>query len=129
MSQSELAAAASLSNSTIRQIEAALRETPNSRSMRMLEGALGWASGSIDAVRDGNQPVMQDGHREHDSGDFQRQLGYVTAMLNQAGDNSDRLSDEAWEMLRATALRERRNVNAILIEALRMYDELFGKGD
>ena len=127
MSQDDLAAAASLSSSTIRHIESATRNTPNSRSMRLIEGALGWASGSIDAIRDGGEPV--EGRVEYHSGDLQRQLGYMAAMMNSAGDNSDKLSDEAWEMLRATALRNRRNVNVVLIDAIRLYDELLGTGD
>ena len=127
MSQEELAAQASLSITTIRYIEKASDHGRSARTERMLEGALGWASGSLDAIKGGGTATMLEGRREHDSGDFQRQLGYLTAVVNNAGDNGARLSDEAWEMLQARAMRDRRNVNAILMEALRVTDELFGR--
>ncbi len=129
MSQDDLAASATLSNSTIRQIEGGMRVHPNSRSMRMLEGALGWTTGSLDAIRDGGEPTLLEGRSERQPGDMQRQIGYMTAVLNNAGDNGARLSDEAWELLRAKAVSERRNVNAVLIDAMRLYDELLGTGE
>jgi hypothetical protein len=84
------------------------------------------------AISEGRIPALRakDGPRaEHDSADFRRQVGFMSAMLDQAGDNGSRLSDEAWELLRAKALRDRRNVNAVLIDALRLHDELLGTGE
>ena len=129
MSQDDLAARATLSNSTIRAFEGGKVDQPNSRSMRMIEQALGWTTGSMDAIRNGREATVRDGRASRDPGDIQRQLGYLTAVINTAGDNGARLSDEAWEMLRAKALQDRRNVNAVLIDALRLHDELLGTGE
>ena len=129
MSQDDLAAAATLSNSTIRAFEGGRIDKPTSQSMRLIENALGWTAGSIDLIREGKEPTLREGRSEREPGDMQRQLGYLTAVINTAGDNGARLSDEAWEMLRARAVRERRNVNVVLIEALRLADELLGEGN
>ena len=129
MSQDDLAAATSLSNSTIRAFEGGRVKQPNSQSMRLLEAALGWTTGSINAILEGKEPTLREGRAERDPGDMQRQLGYLTAVINTAGDNGARLSDEAWEMLRAKALRDRRNVNVVIIDALRLHDELLGTGE
>ena len=134
LSQEELAAEAGVSASTVQYIEDDRRDRAvQQKTARLLEGALGWESGSFAAMSEGRMPTMRakDGPRgEHDSADFRRQVGYMTAMLDQAsGDNGARLSDEAWDMLRAKALRDRRNVNAVLIDALRLHDELLGSGE
>jgi len=134
LSQEELAAEAGVSASTIMYVEdGERRRVLQHRTARMLEGALGWEAGSFVAISLGRIPALRakDGPRaEHDSADFRRQVGYMTAMLDQAsGDNGARLSDEAWELLRAKALRDRRNVNAVLIDALRLHDELLGTGE
>ena len=133
LSQEELAAEAGVSASTIMYVEdGERRRVLQHRTARMLEGALGWEAGSFVAISEGRMPALRakDGPRaEHDSADFRRQVGYMTAMLDQAGDNGARLSDEAWDLLRAKALRDRRNVNAVLIDALRLHDELLGTGE
>jgi transcriptional regulator with XRE-family HTH domain len=128
LSQEQLAAEAAVSTSTVRFIEKGGSRHFGARTERMLEAALGWTAGSIEAILAGGAPtVLGDGERPaREPGDVSRQLGYLTAILDrQPADEGDvRLSDAAWDALLGTAARSRRNVNDVLVDALRLYAEI-----
>ncbi len=131
MSQEELAAEAGLSASTIQYVEDDTADrSVQQKTARMIEGALGWEPGSFAAMADGRHPTLRaERAPQHDSEEFRRQVGYMTALLDTTPASGVTLSAESWEMLRAKAVKERRNVNAVLIDALRLHDELLGTGE
>ncbi len=77
LSQSELAAQAGISESTVRSIENERREGYRLGTLRELSKALGWTPLSIDLILDGGDPVEADTDDDGEAGDLRTEISHL----------------------------------------------------
>lgn len=135
MTQIAVHAAGGPSAAAVRYIEAGRYEHLSPKTIKALEGALGWAPGSVQEVLLGNEPTILDRPESDPLAkvlvDLRAQLGQAERLLAERTvvDNpvvSMRLDPDVWNRAKVTAGREKRTVNEVIADALTLYSEVMG---
>jgi hypothetical protein len=140
MTQNQLAANGGPSSASIRAVEAARAPSITARTIRSLENALGWESGSVQDILLGNeptmaqQPVLPDDELIRNLTELRERLASIDRLLvdkarsiEDASIVSLRLDSEVWDLVKRTAATERRTVNAIVRDAVVLYSDVMGE--